>query len=251
MRQKLCGRGQEGALAALRAALGQHVKEVERVDYVSEKLHAKGLLHARRKDVDNAAARRELPRPLHQLAARVAGIHKPFEQRFGRNLHAAAQLDAGLRKQGGRQRKLHGRVGRGQHHLRPLYPEQRRNSLVHELARGPLHPVQHQIHCGVADRAHRQPLQLFFQAAAFGVVGAQHKAALLPGKQAAQKGLSRRGKAGQRNGRLPLRTQLPKLCRLGQRPEFFHELFHRQIPFNLLWACCTPCVTMSSTPCAT
>ena len=173
LRQKLGGGRHKRLGQPLQAALRQGVKGVQRVDLVAEEFDAHGLGRARCEDVDNAAPCRELARALHQIASHIAGLHQPFKQISRRDLLSTGECDAVLRQQIGRQRKLRERVGRGQHNARLFKREQRRDPLVHEFTRGPLHTVERQIDGGIPDALQREPLQLLFHVAAFRFIGAQ------------------------------------------------------------------------------
>ena len=81
VQHQLAGRHQLRPVQALGGALGRRVEAAQRLDLVAEELDAQGLARGR-VDVDDAAARGQLPGALHLLDPLVARRDEPGQQRI-------------------------------------------------------------------------------------------------------------------------------------------------------------------------
>ena len=93
--QRLLRRQEEGFVTVFGAALGDGIKKAHRVQLVAEELGADGLIVRGRKDVENAAAQRELSRALDEARAGIAGGGELFGQLVEVITAARRQADGG------------------------------------------------------------------------------------------------------------------------------------------------------------
>ena len=117
-------------------ALVGRIESPDALDLVTEKIEAKRMAFARRKQIDQTAANGELARIRHCVAANIAVGLKHLRQLVAVDSRARLQLRRKLADSKGSQRALRNRIDRGDQQLRPGLGPLERSKAGQSLRRG-------------------------------------------------------------------------------------------------------------------
>ena len=105
--QHLADRPQDEIVERAGRALGQRVEAAEALQRVAEEIEADRLRRASRKEIDDAAADRELARLAHRLGAAIAVVAQEALQPVERDAAAGAECQHAAVEQLARRHALH------------------------------------------------------------------------------------------------------------------------------------------------